>query len=52
MKIILSAFADEAAKDFRGQLEALKDNNTAMEAGKKIGGEVWYALVFIIARTG
>lgn len=38
MKIFLSAFADEAARDFRGQLEALKDNNINYVELRKIDG--------------
>ena len=38
MKVFLSAFADEAARDFRGQLEALKDNSIGYVELRKIDG--------------
>ena len=38
MKIFLAAFADEAARDFRGQLEALKKNNIGYVELRKLDG--------------
>ena len=38
MKVFLSAFSDEAARDFRGQLEALKENQINYVELRKIDG--------------
>ncbi len=51
MKVFLSAFADEASRDFRGQLEGLKENNISYVELRKIDGVNISAISADAART-